>query len=104
MDLICDMTSRSKHFMIIGVNATGRYSLKQDGTGFFGTGTMMAALKHAGTVAWFREVLKTSVKTSFSSSAQSFSTRPVILSGPVALRELIVANVLFTLAVERHRG
>ncbi len=102
--LMCDMTSRSKHLMIIAVSATGRYSLKHDGDDFFGTGMMVAALKSDGTTACSREVWKMSVKTSFSSSAQSFSTRPGMLSGPAALRGLMVASVLFTLEEDRYRG
>ena len=103
MDLLCDMTSLSKHFTMMGVSATGRQSLKQDGADFFGTGMMVAALKHDGTTACLREGLKTSVKTSLSSSAQSFSTQPSMLSRPVALQMLITESVLFTLAADRHR-
>ncbi len=42
-DLMWRMTSRSKHFMRIGVSATGRAT--------FGTGMMVVALKHVGTTA-----------------------------------------------------
>ena len=45
-----------------------------------------------------------SVKTSLSSSAQSFSTQPGMLSGPVALRVFIVESVLFMLAADRHKA
>ena len=78
--------------------------MKQAGDGFFGTGMMVAVLKHDGTVACLREMLKMSVKTSFSSSAQSYSTLPWRLSGPAAFRALMVMSVLFTLAADRHRG
>ncbi len=37
---------------------------------------MVVALKHVGTTAWLSEMLKMSVKTSVSSTAQSLSTRP----------------------------
>lgn len=56
-----------------------------------------------GTMAWFKEVLKMSVKTSFSSSTQSFSTLPGMLSGPAAFWVLMVDTVLFTLETDRHR-
>ncbi len=39
-----------------------------------------------GTTAWLSEVLKISVRTSVSCAAQSFSTRPGMLSGPAAFR------------------
>ncbi len=50
-----------------------------------------------GVTAWLSEVLKTSV----SCSAQSFSTRPGILSGPAALRGLILDRVFLTSAGDR---
>ncbi len=40
-------------------------------------------LRHVGMTAWLSEVLKISVRTSVSCSAQSFSTRPGILSGGI---------------------
>ncbi len=42
--------------------------------------------------AWLREVLKISVRTFVSCSAQSFSTRPGMLSGPTALHGLILGG------------
>lgn len=76
MVLMCCMTIRSKHFMTIGVSATGQQSLKPDGDAFLGTGIIVVALKHVGTTAWLKEMLKMSERTSLSSSSQSFSTRP----------------------------
>lgn len=78
--------------------------MRDDGDNFFGTGMMVAALKPDGTMACLRELLKMSVKTSFSSSAQSFSTLPGMLSGPAAFRVLMVEGVFFTLPADRHRG
>lgn len=78
--------------------------MKQDGDDSFGTGMMVAALKPDGTMACLREVLKMSVKTSFSSSAQSFNTLLEMLSGPAAFRELMADSVLFKMAADRHRG
>ncbi len=51
--------------------------------------------------AWLSEVLKISVRTSVSCSAQSFSTQPGMLSGPAALRGLILDRVFLTSAGER---
>ncbi len=48
--------------------------------------------------AWLSEVLKISVRTSVSCSAQSFSTRPGMLSGPAALQGLILDRVFLTSA------
>lgn len=64
----------------------------------FGSGIMVDALKHMGTTAWLKEVLKISL----SSLTQSFRIRPAVLSGPVVLRGLILDCVLFTLAGARH--
>lgn len=54
---------------------------------------MVAALKHDGTMACSREVLKMSVKTSFRSSVQSFRTQPGMLSGPAALHGLMLVTL-----------
>ncbi len=45
--------------------------------------------RHVGTTAWLSEVLKISVRTSVSCAAQSFSTRPGMLSGPAAFRGMM---------------
>ncbi len=49
-------------------------------------------------------MLKISVRTSVSCSAQSFSTRPGMLSGPAALRGLILDRVFLTSARDRSLG
>ncbi len=67
-------------------------------------GTMVAVFKQVGTDASDSEVLKMSVNTSDSWCAQSFSTRPGMLSGPAALRGLIPLRVLLTSAVDTLRG
>ncbi len=59
-------------------------------------------LRHVGMTAWLSEVLKISVRTSVSCSAQSFSTLPGILSGPAALRGLILDRVFLTSAGDRQ--
>ncbi len=52
--------------------------------------------RHVGMTAWLSEVLKISVRTSVSCAAQSFSTRPGMLSGPAAFRGLILDRVFLT--------
>ena len=61
------------------MSAIGWKSLKQEG-GDFRTGVMGVALRHLGTTAWLREMLKMFVKTSMQSFAQSLSTQPGMLS------------------------
>ncbi len=58
--------------------------------------------RHVGTTAWLSEVLKISVRTSVSCAAQSFSTRPGMLSGPAAFRGIILYRVFLTSAADRH--
>ncbi len=55
-------------------------------------------LRHVGMTVWLSEVLKISV----SCSAQSFSTRPGMFSGPAALRGLIQDRVFLTSAGDRQ--
>ncbi len=69
---------------------------------FFGTGMIDVDLRHVGMTTWLSEVLKLSVRTSVSCSAQSFSMRPGILSGPAALRGLILDRVFLTSAGDRQ--
>ncbi len=52
--------------------------------------------------AWLCELLKISVRTSVSCSAQFFSTRPGLLSGPAALRGLFLDRVFLTLVGDRQ--
>lgn len=52
--------------------------------GVFGKGIMVVDLSHSGTTVWSRDMLKMSVRTSLSLSAQSRRTSPGMLSGPVA--------------------
>ncbi len=58
-----------------------------------------------GTTAWLSEVLKISVRTSVSCSAQSLSTRPGMLLGPAALRGLTLDRYsLHQLETDRAPG
>lgn len=43
---MCFMTSSIKHFIMIGVSATGQYSFRQDTDDFFGTGMVVVVMKH----------------------------------------------------------
>ncbi len=58
--------------------------------------------RHVGTTAWLSEVLKISVRTSVSCVAQSFSTRPGMLSGPTAFHGLILDRDYLTSAADRQ--
>ena len=77
--------------------------MRQDGDDFFGTGMMVEVLRHVGTTAWLRDVLKMSVKTSVSSPAQSLSARLGMLSDPGALRTLILLKDLLMLSGDSVR-
>ncbi len=101
--MLC-MTSLSKHFILIGVSAMGQQLFSQDTGDFFGTGMIVVDLRHVGMTAWLSEVLKISVRTSVSCSAQSFSTWRGMLSGPAALRGLILDRVFLTLVGDRQSG
>src|SRR4029434_3244986 len=97
-------TSLSKHFMIVGVSATGRKSLRPAALECFGTGTMEVVLKHVGTAAWASDRLNISVKTSVSCPAQALSTRPGMPSGPAAFRALVLLSAAHTSVEESVRG
>ena len=76
--------------MMTEVGTSGRFSSVI--FAFFGTGTMVAILKHVGTADWDRERLNMSVNTPASWSAHALRTlgtlRLGMLSGPAALRGL----------------
>ena len=56
-DFGCDRTSVSKHFAMMGVNATGWKSFRAIALKFFGTSAMVAVLKLVGTTAWSKDRL-----------------------------------------------
>ncbi len=60
---MCSLTSFSKHLLKMGVRATGLQSFKHVILFFFGMGTMVDFLKHAGTTDRERDRLKIYVKT-----------------------------------------
>ena len=77
-------TNRSKHFIIIGVIATGRRLFISVNIGFFGTGIISAVFHVVGMLLCLRERLKRVVKIP-ASSQQLLKTFPHILSCPLAL-------------------
>ena len=60
---ICFITNRLKYFMMTGVSNMGWWSLRQNTVDCFITGMMVIVLKHSGSTAWLREMLKMSVRT-----------------------------------------
>ncbi len=99
LEMMWSFTTLSKHFIMMGVSATGRRSFRLVVLDFLDTGMMVAALKHDGTTAWINEVLSMSVRTQASWSAHSLTTRPGMLSGPAAFRALTFLRVLCTSTV-----
>ncbi len=87
-----------------GVRATGLQSFKHVILFFFGMGTMVDFLKHAGTTDRERDRLKISVKTPASWKAHALSTRPGIPSGPTALRMFTRLKDQVTSATESVSG
>ncbi len=71
---MCSLTSFSKHLLKMGVRATGLQSFKHVILFFFGMGTMVDFLKHAGTTDRERDRLKISVKTPASWKAHAWYT------------------------------
>ncbi len=98
------LMSFSKHLLKMGVRATGLQSFKHVILFFFGMGTMVDFLKHAGTTDRDSERLKMSVKTQASWKAHALSTRPGIPSGPTAFLMFIRLKDRVTSATERESG
>ncbi len=88
----------------MGVRATGLQSFKHVILFFFGMGTMVDFLKHAGTTDRKRERLKMSVKTPASWKAHALSTRPGIPSGPTDFQMFTRLKDRVTSATERESG
>ncbi len=101
---MCSLTSFSKHLLKMGVRATGLQSFKHVIKFFFGMGTMVDFLKHAGTTDRERDRLKMSVKTLASWNAHARSTRPGMPSGPTALRMFTRLKDRVASASERESG
>ena len=93
---MCLSTSFSKHFVIIGVSATGRKSLREVVSDFLGTGMMVADFRQAGMLSCSRERLKMLVKTGASWSAHALSTFPGTPFGPVAFLGLTARSTRLT--------
>lgn len=66
-DLKCARTSCSEHLVMMGVSATGLWSLRQVGLEYFGIGMMQVVLKQVGTTECTNYRLEKSFRTSTSS-------------------------------------
>ncbi len=88
----------------MGVRATGLHSFKHVILFFFGMGTMVNFLKHAGNTDRERDRLKMSVKTPASWKAHALSTQPGIPSGPTAFRMFTRLKDRVTSTTERESG
>lgn len=64
--LICLSTSLSRHFMMMGVTATGLWSFRLSAAGFLGTRIIVAVLRQGGTMECARDRSKMCVKTAAS--------------------------------------
>nr|XP_046269358.1 immunoglobulin lambda-like polypeptide 5 [Scatophagus argus] len=79
MDL-CVITSLSKHFILIGVDATGRQSLRQDTSWDSGTGTIVDVLRQVGVMAWdIQDQFVSTVVESFSVDRCLFTVQEVFV-------------------------
>src|SRR4029434_11009981 len=97
------LTSRSKHFIMVEVSATGRWSFRQVMDDFFGMGMMVACLKQVGTSDRCSEKLNMEVNTSASCSAHALRTRPGTPSGPDDFRGFTLWSSRLTSATFRDR-
>lgn len=89
-------TSLSNDFITVGVSTTGMKSLRLLISVFLGTGTMVADLKHLGTMHCDSERLKMFVNASVSCSTQSLSTLPGTPSEPAAFLGLVLRSAHVT--------
>ena len=87
---------RSNVFNTTEVRATGLWSFRPLILGFLGTGMMVDVFKKPGTVHSASEVLKMSVNTGDSWSAQNHSVEGETAYGPAALRGFIFFRGLLT--------
>ncbi len=88
----------------MGVRAMALQSFKHVILFFFGMGTMVDFLKHAGTTDRERDRLKMSVKTPASWNVHAWSTRPGMLSGSTAFRMFTRLEDRVTSMTERESG
>lgn len=87
--VMCASTSRSKHFIIMGVRAIGRKSFRDLTADCLGSRTIVSDLRQVRTVACTWEILNREVNTVLSSPAQCFRTRLGTTSSPKALLRLM---------------
>lgn len=98
------MTSRSKHFMTMGVSAIEWQTLRQVMDGFFGIGIMVAVLKHTVTTDCASKMLKMSVRTTVGWVKHPFSIPQGMRSVSVALTIYRVLFFLLQLLWQKTSG
>ena len=104
-DLVMEfLTILSIAFITKEVRATGLRSFSTLVGPFLGMGMTVECFHFWCTVLQFKEVLNSCWNTSHSCAAQCFTARPQMLSGPVAVLDLVLLRALTTSSLVKVRA